>query len=193
MQRRIEVRPPIRMRFFRGPRVLFGVLCLTASLFLAAAEARAQSEDQIKAAFLFNFARYVEWPGAAFGDPGSPIRICLMGAEDFSTVVTLTVSGKSVGARPVEIKQPDDVRQAAGCHILYVGEDSRVAAANLASQLASGSVFTVSDRDGFAKDGGIANFFRADNKVRFEINVSAAKRAGLKVSSQLLRLAKVVE
>jgi hypothetical protein len=153
----------------------------------------AQSEDQVKAAFLFNFARYVEWPADAFRDASQAMRICMVGSEGFAHVVSSAVSGKSVGDRAVEVDTPADLESAAGCHILYVGDDVEGLSREIVADLASAGVFTVSDRAGFAEGGGIANFIRADNKIRFEINPGAAKRAGLKISSRLLRLAKVVE
>lgn len=160
---------------------------------LPATAAWAQSEDQVKAAFLFNFARYVEWPPGAFGSGDAPVRICMIGTDGFSSVVAKAVSGKSVGDRAVEVDTPAALSSTTGCHILYVGDDADVAASEVAAQVSGASVFTVADRDGFAADGGIANFIRADNKIRFEINPGAAKEAGLKISSRLLRLATVVD
>jgi len=157
------------------------------------APARAQSEDQIKAAFLFNFARYVEWPDSAFSGGGAPVRICMAGAEDFASVVSQVVAGKSVGDRAVEVVPGIDLAGASTCHILYVGAGVSAGPGQVASSVTGAHVFTVADRKGFAEGGGIANFIRADNKVRFEINPGAAKQAGLKISSRLLRLAKVVK
>jgi hypothetical protein len=168
------------------------VLAFAISL-LSNAPALAQSEDQVKAAFLFNFARYVEWPDRAFADEASPVRICTIGADDFGSVVSAVVEGKSVGMRAVSVEPVSDVASAEGCHILYAGTASDVSPDEVVSGLAGASVFTIADTAGFAEKGGIANFFRADNKVRFEINPTAARGAGLKISSRLLRLARVVE
>ena len=167
--------------------VLFWLVCM------GAAEAQAQSEDQIKAAFLFTFARYVEWPAKSFAGPDDSVRICMAGSKEFATVVAQTVSGKSVENRPVQVDTLSALSESPGCHILYVGEEVASDAAGVASSVSGASVFTVADRAGFAEQGGIANFIRTNNKVRFEINPKAAKRAGLKVSSRLLRLATVVE
>lgn len=177
-----------------GTRRWISALVATALwLCIGVPEARAQSEDQIKAAFLFNFLRYVEWPEAAFAGPDDAVKICLAGSGNFADVVSLTVSGKSVENRPVEVNTLSGLSRASSCHILYVGKGSEFAPAKVASSVLGSSVFTVADREGFATGGGIANFIRTDNKVRFEINPSAAKKAGLKVSSRLLRLAKVVK
>ena len=174
-------------------RMLLGFVLGLLVLGTAATSAWAQSEDQIKAAFLFNFARYVEWPDSAFSGPSAPVRICMAGADDFATIVSQAVGGKSVGDRAVDVVSGIGLADASACHILYVGAGLDGDASAVASSVSGGNVFTVADREGFAKTGGIANFMRADNKVRFEINPGAAKQAGLKISSRLLRLAKVVK
>jgi hypothetical protein len=166
---------------------------LSSGLIAVAPAFGAQSEDQVKAAFLFNFARYVEWPVDAFADASQAVRICMLGTDGFAQVVSRAVSGKSVGDRAVEVDLPGDLESLAGCHILYVGDRVEAGPREIADRVGGASVFTVADRAGFARGGGVANFIRADNRIRFEINPGAAKRAGLKISSRLLRLAKVVE
>ena len=188
-----NVRPSWLRRLFRRAEAagLRAVVIALALSFVAVSNARAQSEDRVKAAFLFNFARYVEWPLGAFDDAKAPITICMIGDSAFAKVVATTVTGKSVGPRPVQVIKTSKL-SASTCHILYVDEDIEDSR-NLLVDLADKSVFTVSDRKGFAHDGGIANFFRADKKIRFEINPTAAKESGLKISSRLLRLAKIVK
>lgn len=183
----------MRPGLVRLRRTSIGFALGLVALGLTATVARAQSEDQIKAAFLFNFARYVEWPDAAFSSGSTPVRICMAGADDFASIVSKAVGGKSVGDRAVEVASSVGLEDAGTCHILYVGAGLEADADVVASSVSGGHVFTVADREGFAASGGIANFIRADNKVRFEINPDAAKQAGLKISSRLLRLAKVVE
>jgi hypothetical protein len=161
--------------------------------FVSAGIARAMTESQVKAAFLYNFARYVEWPQGAFESGDAPFRICVLGADEFAPVVAEVVAGKQVDARPVEVSQLSDLEGASRCQVLFVGSWTEMDPAGFFSALVGASVFTVSDVDGFAHDGGVANFFRAQSKVRFEINPRAAQRAGLKISSRLLRLARVVE
>jgi hypothetical protein len=155
--------------------------------------AQAQSEEEIKAAFLFNFARYVEWPENAFASSATPVSICMFASEGFSGVVSQIVSGKNVGDRPVAVSILEDLSLTGDCHILYLDSASELSSQALIEGLSETHVFTVSDRRGFAEEGGVANFFRLGDRIRFEINPSAAERAGLKISSRLLRLAKVVE
>lgn len=155
--------------------------------------AAAEAADQVKAAFLFNFARYVEWPESAFAGPDSAIRICLIGGDGFREVLSAAVSGRTVGERPVEVLPLASLDDAARCHLLFFEEEAVAQGAAVAERIGSQAVFTISDRAGFAADGGIANFILVDQKIRFEINPRAAKRAGLKISSSLLRLAKLVD
>lgn len=145
------------------------------------------------AAFLYNFARYVEWPKDAFDRDDMPVKICIYDAKEFGDVVAKTVSGKMVGDRAVAVGQTSDLSGAGDCHIFFIGRESEVRDEDAVAGLGKLSVFTVADRPGFANAGGIANFFRDNNRIRFEINPGAAEKAGLRVSSKLLRLAKVVE
>jgi len=171
----------------------WGPLTVVLILLLSPGIARAMTESQVKAAFLYNFARYVEWPQSAFASGDAPFRICVLASDDFASVVAEVVEGKKVDARPVEVAELSDLEGASRCQVLFVGSWTELDSADFFSGLAGASVFTVSDVDGFAHDGGVANFFRAQNKVRFEINPKAARRAGLKISSRLLRLARVIE
>ena len=152
----------------------------------------AESADQVKAAFLFNFARYVEWPDSAFAGADSAIRICLVGNGNFSQILTDAVSGRTVGVRSVEVAALASLDGASDCHLLFFEESAVAQGSAVAERVGSLAVFTIADHEGFAADGGIANFILVDQKIRFEINQKAARRAGLKISSSLLRLAKLV-
>lgn len=173
-----------------------GLLLILLALLLPGSSRMAWAqagEEEIKAAFLFNFARYVQWPEGSFDDRGTPVRVCVLGADDFARIVSANVSGKSVDDRSVEVVDLKDPASLGGCHILFVGDETGTSRRALLGEIGKRPVLTVSDSEGFAREGGIANFYRDDNKVRFEINPGAARVAGLKISSQLLRLAKVVE
>ena len=180
--------------FRRRAAVSVGVVVATLfGCLLVVPRASAQSEDQIMAAFLFNFLRYVEWPKDAFDRNDMPVSICMLSSKEFGDVVSKTVSGKTVADRPVVVRWTADLPEAAGCHILFIGSEFDKSHEEAVAALSQMSVFTVADQEGFARAGGIANFFRADKRIRFEINPRAAKKAGLKISSRLLRLAKIVK
>lgn len=179
-------------RIFVVPFFLALLVSVLVPILCAPSIARAESADQVKAAFLFNFARYVEWPQSSFASDSDPLRLCVLGRAELQAVVEQTVSGRSVGNRPVEVSSVADLEATARCHLLFVGAGAGASAAAVSQKLGTAAVFTIADQPGFAAGGGIANFIQVDQKIRFEINPGAAKRAGLRISSSLLRLAKLV-
>lgn len=156
----------------------------------AAGGAPVAGEYQVKAAFLFNFAKFVNWPAATFESSRSPISICVVGPDPFDGALEQTIGERTVRGRPVVVRSADGPESAAACQIVFFAESER--ALSLARRLARAPVLTVGETDGFAEDGGIVNFKIEENRVRFEINPDAASRAGLRLSSQLLNLATVV-
>ena len=120
------------------------------------------------------------------------VTLCVMGASPFDEVVSATVSGRSVRLRPVAVEKVASLEEAAGCHLLFIEAGVEVPGRVVSERLGGVAIFTISDQPGFAAAGGVANFILVDQKIRFEINPSAARRAGLKISSSLLRLAKRV-
>lgn len=188
----LPIDPSCRARNRWMQCVLGGLVLVT--LVFAPERSAAQSEDQVKAAFLLNFARYVEWPGAAFPAADAPVQICVIGTDGFRQVVANTTDGKLVHERPVTARAIQSAEEAADCHVLYVGGEalSGAAGARALAKLRASNLLIVGDRKGFAEKGGIANFYRAGNKIRFEVNPDFANEAGLKISSKLLRLARIV-
>jgi hypothetical protein len=144
-------------------------------------------EEQMKAAYLFNFAKFVEWPANAHG----PIRVCFIGAQGVHAFLTASVAGKTIGARSITtvVLQPGDSRL--GCDVIYLG--ASVDANALMHDAAGIAALTVSDADDFTRHGGIIRLFKHENRLRFDINLDNARRAGLKISSNLLKLASRVE
>ena len=164
-------------------------LCALAALMLAfaAGPARAQVPDtQIKAAFLLNFAKYTEWPAASFATPDSPLKLCIVGRDPFGETLRPT----AIGRHPVSIERgvSDDVLKA--CHIAYVAESEDRRLPRILALLRRQPVLTVSDIDGFAEAGGMIGLVIDDNRVRFDINSGAANASQLRLSSQLMRLAR---
>ena len=147
-------------------------------------------EYQVKAAFLFNFAKFVTWPTATFEGPESPIEICVAGRDPFGGALEETIGERTVRGRPVAVRRIDGSEKVADCEIVFFADSER--APVLARRLERAPVLTVGETAGFAEAGGIVNFKIEENRVRFEINPDAASRAGLRVSSQLLNLATVV-
>ncbi len=150
------------------------------------------SEEAVKSAYLYNFARYVEWPETTFAGPEAPLMICVIGDPEFSQIASQGIGSRTVGEHTLQVDDRNGLDDSAGCHIVYVPESAGIADAAVIGALSARSVFTVSDSADFARRGGIANFIRVNRKIRFEINPDAADRAGLKVRARLLRVAKVI-
>lgn len=152
----------------------------------------APSEYEIKAAFLYNFANFVEWPGKVAADSNGTLVIGVYGDDPFGDALDQTVAGKTINGRRIEIKRFRSVRDLKPCHILYISASEDGHTGRILDAIADWHVLTVGETDGFARGGGIIGFVVEDKKVKFEISTDNAKRAGIRVSSKLLKLAKVV-
>ncbi len=168
-------------------------MCVSLVLALSAVPkvSEAMSEYKVKAAFLLNFGKFVEWPSEALVD--GELRICVLGNDPFGSTLDKTLAGRSVGSnkvKPLRVSAADGAR---GCQIVFVSESEKAHVDQIVSTFRGSPVLLVSETDRFVKRGGMINFVEVDSKVRFEINEGAAKQAGLKISSQLLKLATAVE
>lgn len=168
------------------------LLLLLAAAVPAGADARSDLEYQVKAAFLFNFAKFVEWPADAFERPRDPVAICVMGKDPFGESLDSVVRGETVNGRPLVVRRPRQTLEARGCHILFLARSERGRQDEILSSVEGAGILTVGEDDGFLTDGGIIRFVLEENRVRFEINLAAAEANRLKLSSQLLRLARSV-
>lgn len=166
-----------------------GVLVMT--LFDLSAETKPSPEYLIKAAFLFNFAKFVEWPADSFKDDFSPINLCILGTDPFGSALD-TIKGKTVKGRPLKIRWTNQVNDIEGCHILFISASEKENLKEILYGLRRSNTLTVSEINGFAQMGGMINFIIVDQKVRFEINLDVAQRSRLKMSAQLLKLARIV-
>ena len=164
---------------------LAGPTCLHAGTGL-------QREYEIKAAYLYNFINYIDWPENAFPAPGGTLTIGIVGQSDYGTALE-TLNGKQVKGRTLALKQITDTKDLDQCQIVFINSSEKARVPELLEKLKDARVLTVSEIDGFAQQGGIINFISERNKVRFEINPDAARRLGLNISSELLKLAKVVK
>ena len=149
-------------------------------------------EYQVKAAFLFNFAKFVEWPTEAFSNPNAPLVITVFGEDPFNGSLE-AVKGKLVNNRKLTIRRVKDIQDIGKTNVLFVSPSAKKELARILEAQQGQSVLTVGEDGVFTQCGGIINFVKEDNRVRFEVNVSAAERAGLKISSRLLALARIVK
>jgi len=181
----------------RGPRSGSSWWLVSLTLFFfAGSEAPAQitsaREYQIKAAFLFNFSQFVEWPPNAFTSPQAPLVIGVLGNDPFGPFLDEAVRGEKSQGRPIVIERCSDPEEACRCHILFVNYPESERLDTALKALNGRSILTVGDTAGFARRGGMIRFITVNNKVRLRVNLDAAKAAGLTLSSKLLRPAEVV-
>ncbi|UEM23663.1 YfiR family protein [Skermanella mucosa] len=150
----------------------------------------APSEYEVKAAFLYNFAKFTDWPSAQNAGPG-PFTICILGKDPFGTALDV-LEGKPVDGRPVAIRrmmEPGDLQR---CWIMFVGHPYADGMERLAGDLQGQPILTVGDNPGFVRSGGMIGFILDDGRIRFEIDPDRISPAGLSISSQLLNLAVIV-
>jgi hypothetical protein len=182
------VRHSLCNRVRTGARVA-AVLALLAASLQAGADGVPVGEYQLKAVFLFNFAKFVEWPPQAFADARDPFTICVWGDNPFGSSLDDAVRGKTVATRPISIRLISSPQQARTCQILFVSASERKRMRGLLEALRNCCVLTVGDTDDFTANGGIVQFRVKDARVGIEIDAEAAERANLRISSKLLSLA----
>jgi hypothetical protein len=151
--------------------------------------AQADDEYHVKALFLYNFAKFVDWPPDMHA---GPICVGILGDDPFGQVLDQTVKGQTVNGHGFVVKRLKRQEDGEGCQIVFVSASEKKRLRTILNGLKSCNVLTVGEVEGFAANGGVINFEIVDSKVRFEVNIDAAERAGLKLSSKLLSLAKIV-
>jgi hypothetical protein len=158
----------------------------------ACANGQAASDYQIKAAYLYNFAKFVEWPSQNFLQATTPLRFCIFDDRYFETELNRIVSGKVINARGIEVMQVEDAEQSRMCHVLFINAAHDRQQRRLLERLKGAAILTVGEAEDFLENGGIIRFVLRDDRIQFEINRRAAATAGLRISSRLLGVAKRV-
>jgi hypothetical protein len=200
LQRRSLSEPPSRRRgklaahLLRGLRTVPFAFCLLHALAFKAVAAQEGSVDEykLKAAMLYNLTYFVEWPGSA-PNRQTPIILCVLGQDPFASSIATTIPKETNNDRPVLLRHVQSDKEFSGCHILYIGSSERKNAARILSSVSGSSTLTVGEMTQFAARGGMIQFSLEDQRVRFDINLDATLRAGLKVSSKLLALSQIVK
>lgn len=159
----------------------------------AASQSEQVPEYDLKAAYLYNFGTFVGWPAAAFAAPDAPFVVGVVGKDPFGPALEDTFRGLTVHKRRPEIRRSDEIEKLKGSHILFVPVAEKGRFKEVVEAFRGTNTLVVGESEGFAAAGGAMNFFIENKKLRFEVNPAAAKRAGLLISSQLLRLAWIVE
>jgi hypothetical protein len=175
-------------------RMLSLILLLGAAIQLyAQAPGPAFDEYQVKAAFLYNFAKFVEWPPGTFANPTEAIGICIVGQNPFGSTLDNMVQGKKVGDRVFEVRRLTDTQQVKGCEILFIGAGEWKRVRALLDALRGAPVLTVGETDDFTSLGGVIAFQLEGPRVRIQIALESAERARLRISSKLLSLAEITK
>jgi hypothetical protein len=157
----------------------------------AAAKGAPDREHRVKAVFLFNFAQFVVWPDSAFAGPNHPLVVGILGDDPFDTYLDEVVRWEKVNNRPIEVKRFREVKEAKGCHVLFVSQSEAARMDEILAALKPGNVLTVGESERFFRHGGMVNFATESGRIRLKINLEEVQDAGLIVSSKLLRLADV--
>jgi len=149
-------------------------------------------ENRIKSGFLFNFAKYVDWPEGTFSSPTNAILIGVLGVDPFGKVLDETVSGKRIDGRPILLRRFQDVTEIKQCHVLFISASEKYRLALIRTYLKQRAILTVGDFKGFLEAGGQIGFVTENNRVKFDINRDAVRAAGLRLDANLLRVARRV-
>jgi hypothetical protein len=168
------------------------LLVIVAGTGAAAPAPVEKSEYEIKADFLRACGRYVTWPSDAFAEADSPFVIGVVGKDPFGAALDRAVAGKTINNRRIALRRFRRPEEIGACHLLFIGQSEKAKLGAIFERLGRASTLTVGDTGGFAQRGGMINLLIENERLRWEINRASAERAGLKISSDLLRLAKTL-
>jgi len=180
-----------------GSRLRPGLLTLAIFLWIPSAlpgqsQTDHEAEYRFKAVYLLNFLQFVEWPDSSFANDESSIVLAVLGRDPFESTLDETVQSERIGNHPILVRRFMTLDELAPCHVLFISVSEKQTYRAALKRFNGFPVLTVSDIEGFGDTGGSIGFYMEDQKIRFEINTEALRHANLKVSSKLLRLARVI-
>jgi hypothetical protein len=181
-------------RYLRGWQRVTAVIVMFALLHIPVLEAQQPkvSEYQVKAIYLYNFGRFVQWPPNATAAKGDSFSICVLGQDPFGPSLDSTLAGETLDGKPLAVKRISTPRDAGECRILFISSTEENHLKEILAALDELSILTVSDMPAFSRRGGMIQFVLEGDKVRFEINLTKAETAKLTLSSELLKVATTV-
>lgn len=179
----------------RGPQwrvlpvalVLWGTVLGAAGPGTGPGEGTRADEYRVKAAFLFNFAKFIEWPSSSFSGTTTPLQVCVLGVDPFGWTLDDTLRGRAVAGRPIQVRRMTEPDRS--CHLLFISTSERKRLPLITEQLRGASILTVGEDDGFIAAGGMIELISDGDNVQFNVSPLAAERAGLHVSARLVSLA----
>jgi len=190
---RTLVASPSRWRTYAAGVLLLALAFAGTPLQAAAGSPGRADSREVKAVFLVNFLSFTEWPATKLGQAPARLVIAVLGDPSFGAVVEKAAAGHTVNGRPIAVQIVESPEQAMGAHLVFIASSQTRRLPAVLRTLASATVLTVSDTDGFAQEGVAINLYTFDNRVRIEVNSTAAARAGVHLSANLMRLARVVD
>jgi hypothetical protein len=149
-------------------------------------------EYELKAVFLYRFTQFIDWPPSAFPTPQTPITIGILGPDPFGSALEAAVRDEKVHGRPLSVRRYQSIQDATNCHVLFIGASAGIRLPRILAALKGRSILTVGEAEDFASRGGMIQFIAERNRIRFRINLQAARAAGFQMSSRLLELAEIV-
>lgn len=176
----------------RGLRLTIAAICWSLLAISSLYAQQKPTEYQVKAAYLYNFGRFVEWPAKVTPARNDPFTVCVFGQDPFGSTLDATLTGANIGGRNVVARRISSLPETANCQILFLSSAEDKQLNRIIETLDKQPVLTVSDIPQFSQRGGMIQFVLDENNVRFEVNLAAAQHAGLTLSSELLKVAKVV-
>lgn len=182
-------RPVTWSRLGRRWRDLALLLATLGPAALHAQDDGGSIEYRVKAAYLLNFTRYVEWPDSAFATAGASLDICVLGRDPFGEDLDQVTTNRTSQGHPIRVRRARDRSELAGCHLVFVSEQEWRRNPEAPAHLTTRGVLTVGDTEEFAREGGVIGFVIREETVRFVVNLDARDRAGLRISSRVLALA----
>lgn len=163
---------------------------LTLALAAAAHAQTSAPEAALKVAFVYNFTKFTEWPATVLPKTAAPLNVCALGRDPLGTAWN-ALEGKSAQGHPIAVRRAERVEDTRGCHLVFVAVEAR-AWPEVLKSLQAASILSVGDTEGFARAGGAIELNPIGNRMQFDVNLEATQRAGLKISSQVLKLARTV-
>jgi hypothetical protein len=171
-------------------RVLFLIMCAITTI--AQGETKAYQEEQVHAVFLYNITQFISWPGSAFRNTNTPIKICLFGKTPVTGYLEKVTSGEKVKGRQIVVEAVDSIEKAVDCHILFLTSVTVRLHSDQLPMLKNKPILLISPSNNFAKNGGMLALEHADNRIKPIINLTSVKKAQISISSKLLRLATII-
>ncbi len=178
------------MSFVRTITLIVAFTLTLTPYYIGAAEPEF-SEYEVKAGFMYNFPKFIEWPVDALSDANRVITLCVVGTDPFGKALS-AIDSKTVQTRRLEIRYPGRTKDLKMCNILFISGSEKDNLSQILETVKGTAILTIGDTKGYAQQGVMINFIMEQNKVGFEINTESARRAKFAVSSKLLKLAKAI-